>query len=155
MTNTNTNARPNATPRQRQILFVVPGVPRGKGRPRFTRTGHAYTDDGTALYENRIFLACKEAMECWDNEPFEEPVELSITATFSVPLSAPKGRRAAMEQGALLPAKKPDLDNILKAVLDGCNGTAYLDDRQVVAIRARKVYGAAPGVAVLIRAAGE
>lgn len=36
------------------MTFFVPGRPRGKGRPRFTRTGHAYTDEATRDYEAHI-----------------------------------------------------------------------------------------------------
>ena len=48
------------------------------------------------------------------------------------------------------PESKPDLDNIIKAVLDGCNGVVFRDDKQVVSIHAAKEYGEAPGVEVII-----
>lgn len=38
------------------------------------------------------------------------------------------------------PDKKPDADNILKAVLDALNGVAYEDDRQVVEVLCIKKY---------------
>ena len=37
--------------------------------------------------------------------------------------------------------KKPDLDNLVKSVLDGLNGIAYVDDNQIIDIEARKEYG--------------
>ena len=37
-----------------------------------------------------------------------------------------------MLNGELLPAKKPDIDNIVKAVLDALNEVAYRDDTQAV-----------------------
>ena len=52
--------------------------------------------------------------------------------------------------GEELPTKKPDLDNVLKAVLDGLNGIAFVDDSQVVAITVRKKYTLTPSVAVAI-----
>lgn len=39
-----------------------------------------------------------------------------------------------------LPPGKPDIDNILKVVLDGLNGIAYEDDKQVVLTQCKKVY---------------
>lgn len=41
---------------------------------------------------------------------------------------------------------KPDVDNYCKSVLDACNGLAWEDDYQVVALHAEKEW-AAPGVA--------
>ena len=43
-----------------------------------------------------------------------------------------------MLNGELLPAKKPDIDNIVKAVLDALNEVAYRDDTQVVELQVRK-----------------
>ena len=35
----------------REIKFTIEGEPKGKGRPRFTRGGHAYTPKETVEYE--------------------------------------------------------------------------------------------------------
>ena len=35
-------------------MIEVQGTPVGKGRPRFTRDGHAFTPDGTRDFEARI-----------------------------------------------------------------------------------------------------
>ena len=34
--------------------------------------------------------------------------------------------------------KKPDLDNLLKLVKDGCSGVVYLDDNSIVMVTARR-----------------
>ena len=44
----------------RSISFSVPGEPVGKGRPRFTRTGHPYTPGKTESYESLVRLAYGE-----------------------------------------------------------------------------------------------
>lgn len=44
----------------RSISFSVPGEPAGKGRPRFTRTGHPYTPGKTESYESLVRLAYGE-----------------------------------------------------------------------------------------------
>ena len=38
------------------LEFTVDGEPVGKGRPRFTRNGHAYTTEKTADYEQLVKL---------------------------------------------------------------------------------------------------
>ena len=49
--------------------------------------------------------------------------------------------------------KKPDLDNLVKALGDGMNGVVFADDSQIAQNGiCRKVYGDTPGVTVTIRA---
>jgi Holliday junction resolvase RusA-like endonuclease len=67
-----------------------------------------------------------------------------ITALFSIPKSASKKLQEKMLSGAVRPTKKPDCDNIIKAVLDALNGVAYYDDSQVVKICIRKRYDTNP-----------
>ena len=55
-----------------------------------------------------------------------------------------------MLSGEQRPMKKPDLDNVVKAVLDGCNAVAFRDDALVVELTARKLYAEAAGVDVVI-----
>jgi Holliday junction resolvase RusA-like endonuclease len=125
------------------ISFVVLGEPKGKGRPRFVRkTGHAYTDAQTASYENLIHLACLAVMCA--QEPLQGPVAVTITAIMRPPSSASKKRLAAMLGWETYPTKKPDMDNIVKAVMDGMTGVAFRDDAQVVNLTVYKRWGAEP-----------
>lgn len=58
--------------------------------------------------------------------------------------------RDAMLSGEIAPAKRPDMDNIIK-ILDALNGIAWIDDAQVVSILARKLYAETPGLDIVIR----
>ena len=62
-----------------------------------------------------------------------------MIAYLPIPKSFPERKRMQALAGAIRPPK-PDLDNILKTVLDGCNRIVYEDDKQVYSIWARKVY---------------
>ena len=55
---------------------------------------------------------------------------------------------AAMQAGKLLPSRKPDIDNVLKIVLDALNGVAYKDDSRVVMVSAKKVYSYDPKLVI-------
>ena len=130
-------------------VFEIPGEPRGKGRPRFSgKNGIAYTDAKTAAYENLVAVSyrAKYAAEL----PFAGAVRLTATAYMSIPKSASKKRRAAMLAGEIRPTKKPDIDNVLKAVLDGMSGVAFRDDSQVTCIIIRKEYAETPCLTVAI-----
>lgn len=129
----------------RREYITVSGEPKGKGRPRFTRSGHAYTPSDTRKYE-QLFA------DAWgDIDPIEWlPVRIVVTAYFKIPKSASKADKLAMLEGDRRPTKKPDIDNIVKAALDGLNGVAFTDDSQVVELKAFKFYSPQPRVEVMV-----
>lgn len=132
----------------RRVTFTVDGEPRGKGRPRFMRTGHTYTDDKTRAYECAVRHAALEAVGC---DPIEGPVEVEIRAFMAPPKSASKRTLGEMIMGFLKPTKKPDIDNIVKIVMDGMNGIAYEDDAQVTTLTIRKRWRLDPSVEVIVK----
>jgi crossover junction endodeoxyribonuclease RusA len=46
------------------------------------------------------------------------------------------------------PTVAPDLDKLVRGVLDGLTGIAYEDDAQVIEIHAHKVYGSSSGAEI-------
>lgn len=132
------------------VKFTVPGEPKGKGRPRFTKSGHAYTPQSTRDYEEFIKLAYIQKYKDFKFAD-KEMLDMRIFAFFSIPKSASKKKRADMLSGELRPAKKPDMDNILKIAADALNKIAYHDDAQIVEAMTRKFYSDNPRVEVLIK----
>ena len=130
--------------------FVIIGEPRGKGRPRFTRDGHTYTDSETRAYEKKVRQSFISAYHRFEPFPKGEPIRAMITAYYAIPKSESKIKRELMATGYIRPTKKPDTDNIAKIVLDSLNGLAYHDDAQVVTCEVRKYYGVEPRVEVFI-----
>lgn len=129
------------------IEFTVKGKPVGKGRPRFTRTGHTYTPEKTRAYEAAVAWECRKAME--GKLPSALPQHVSVEVMVKPPKSWSKTKTKNALGGFIAPGR-PDIDNYLKAVLDGCNGIAFLDDSQVVAVYATKRYAETDGVRVII-----
>ena len=132
--------------------FTVPGEPVAKGRARaFVRAGRVahYTPAKTGNYEARVATFAQQAM--LGAKPFAGAVALSVVARFSIPASWSKKRRQAAMDGLEYVTKRPDLDNVVKAIKDGMNGIAWLDDSQVVSlVDCRKVYAEQPGVDVIV-----
>lgn len=114
--------------------IIVPGKPCGKGRPRFARTGHAYTPETTRAAEAAVKLAARHI------RPIDGGVRICVTAYFVVPRGVSKAVRERMLAGEIRPTVKPDADNILKLAQDALNGIAYADDKQVVSVAAEKFY---------------
>ena len=124
--------------------FIVDCKPQGKARPRFSRkSGVVYTPAKTAKYEKAIAKAYMEAGgKCI---PADCYVSVSVSAFFPIPKSYSKAKRQACIDRELRPDKKPDIDNILKSVLDSMNRVAYEDDKQVVELIGRKYYTESDG----------
>lgn len=99
-----------------EFTLLLPGDPVAKGRPRVYQ-GHAITPRRTVNAENRLYMEFRRKYP--DATPLEGPVR--VEAEFWM------ARRG-----------KPDLDNLLKLVLDGLNGVAYRDDQQIVETHAIK-----------------
>lgn len=120
------------------MRFAVDIEPIGKARPRFTKTGHAYTPQKTKDAEELIAAAYRAAGGgCI---PKGVPAELEVVAHFPIPKSFSQKKRDAVLDSEILPTKKPDADNILKLVADALNGVAYEDDAQVVRMEVSKEY---------------
>ena len=129
--------------------FEMPGSITGKARPRMNiRTGKAYTPTKTKLYEYALrqwFI-----MNYPKFTPIESRVKVSIIVYFEIPKSTSKKNEAEMLEGNISPTKKPDIDNIIKIVLDAMNKFAYKDDTQVTKIDVEKKYSDTPKIIVKI-----
>ena len=120
--------------------FEVPGTIKGKGRPRVNSyTGMVYTPTTTKDYEclvEQYFLLKYPRFKT-----LEGRVGVNITATFNIPKSTKKSDREKMIQNQISPNKKPDIDNIVKIILDAMNKFAFKDDTQITKLSVEKIYG--------------
>ena len=117
------------------MRITVPGDPVAKGRPRRSRYG-AYTPERTRIHEDAVRWILKAACE----EPIVGAVKLGLTFTLSIPKSWSRKKR---EAAIINPwhTGKPDLDNLVKLLLDAANGVLWDDDAQVAVLSAQKLYG--------------
>ena len=123
----------------------VLGEPRGKGRPRTCQRGKRvtiYTDSKTKLYEKEVAKACNYAISNNNVQTYfnNEPLSVNIKAFSTIPKSYTKKRVQAIYNGLEFPTKKPDIDNIIKIILDGMNKVMYADDKQIIYTSAYKLY---------------
>ena len=129
------------------ISFVIPGTPVPQGRPRVTRTGHAYYGEKTKEYRERV-RQCAIASQngC---ETMAGALAMIVDCTFPVPDSWPKYKRQEALNGKWH-TSRGDTDNICKAVADSCNGIIYDDDSQIAVLIGFKHYGSEPETRVTI-----
>lgn len=124
-----------------QYRFTIPGRPRGKARPRFTKDGRVYTDQKTVDYEGLTKVIFRN--HGGDLIPEGHFIGVRIIARYKIPNSATKADRAKMVAGVYPVKVKPDADNIAKIILDALNGEAWRDDAEVTELNVKKVYSAA------------
>lgn len=121
-----------------------PIEPVPKGRPRFTKSGHAYTPKETRDYES--------AVRSWLRRAYGHPrmpMGGAIRAEYEFVLPRPKSARKRDR----LSFKKPDVDNLVKAFQDACEfGSKSADgialgvvenDSRVSCVSAKKRYAEA------------
>ena len=99
------------------MKITIPGKPRGKERPRFSRTGKVYTPCNTRTYESIVGWHAKAAMQ---GKPYEGDVEISIRLYYDT-------------------LRKPDIDNVCKALLDSMQGIVYKNDSQITKLEAVQI----------------
>lgn len=121
------------------INFFVDGQPIPQGSMKVIN-GYVIHSQGSALasWRSAIALSAKSA----GAKPHLEPVEINLEFTMLRPRTVTR----------LEPSVAPDLDKLIRAVLDGLTAIAYRDDGQVTSITASKSYGERPGVSVSVGA---
>lgn len=127
------------------ITFIVPGPPVPWARARTNGKVH-YTEPAVAAYKRKVAAVAQACMH--PRKPHGGPVVLEMRAVLPIPASWSAKRRAAALEGLEVPGKKPDWDNLGKAVSDALNGVVYVDDAQVVRASVEKLYGDSPQMVV-------
>jgi Holliday junction resolvase RusA-like endonuclease len=109
------------------------------GRPRFTRTGRAYTAKSSREYKNeQIDKLTASKGSGW--VPLDGPLRVNITFV------SPRPKRMAVlpgdtPEGRIYKTTKPDIDNLLKMVLDIITQSEiWEDDNRVVCISCEDYY---------------
>lgn len=121
-----------------KIKVPIPGVPQGSHRAFIVKNKQGMnraviTDtNGNSLYNERI--AIKTEYENAHGMKYDKTTPISLTVTFAYvkPKSASKKVRYKVT--------KPDTDKLVRGVLDSLTDVAYVDDSQVVEIKARKIF---------------
>ncbi len=141
---------------EKEITFRIEGDPVPKARARIVRRKIkgktrviGVTPDATKHYESLIAWRASDAMT--GRAPMLGPIRVELILGMPIPTSWSAKRTREAVAGEIRPTKKPDFDNIAKALLDGMNLIIYNDDSQVVSFSSEQYYSDQPGVQVLAR----
>ena len=128
------------------IALELHGNPVAQQRPRFARKGKFIScyDGQAKLKEGYRWQIRSQFRE----EPIKTPLAIDLIFFMPIPKSTSGIKKRQMGNGIIAHTKKPDIDNLMKFVLDCLNNLAFEDDSQVVEIRAKKIYSSKPGTTV-------
>ena len=109
--------------------FFVKGKPVPQGSMKFIRPGVMIHSRAADLAVWRADIA--RNAELFGFKPVSTSIKVEIDFIFQRPKSSQRP----------FPTVAPDLDKLIRAVLDGLTNVAYEDDSQVILIQATKTYG--------------
>ena len=158
-------------PRLATLRFFVPGLPVPQGSKRVVRgrlidANHATLRPYRALVADAALEALGVPPDAHDGSagptdplgghiPTREPVTVALR--FGLP--RPRGHYGTGRNAGIVkpsapvwPATKPDVDKLVRAVLDALTGIVWVDDSQVAILSAEKVYSPTPHTVVTVQA---
>ena len=133
-----------------KIEYTVIGTPKPQSRPRFFRNKAGYmgtyspkTDWFNIVYAETL----KQKQINLNNQQLNGALSIKLCFYMPIPKSISKKKRATLK----FVTKKPDIDNLAKAVLDAINYTnLWEDDSHISHIESSKVYGEEPRCEICI-----
>lgn len=119
------------------ISFILDGEFIPASRPRVGRYGTYYSEP-YKTYKKEFELFCQEHFQKYYDKFYEQALELSIIFHKAIPKSYSKIKHQNLYNKPNL--NRPDLDNYLKSIMDGLNGTLYSDDSFIYSINSKKIW---------------
>lgn len=139
----------------RELTFAVAGTPAQQGSktavvingvPRLIEGASTKARKALKTWRDAVAMAARAAASVKGCEPFTGPMSVDLDFWLALPATDPYRHRHATT---------PDLDKLIRAVLDALTISAVIsDDSRVCSITATKLYareGRVPGVDVTIR----
>lgn len=118
--------------------FIVPGKPYPLKRPRRASFGGMFDPKDNVQAK----AAVAQIARLYIKRPMEGPVVLCATFLFERPKS--HYGKSLKASAPIFHTQRPDVDNLIKTVLDGLNGIAWNDDAQVVEVSGKKAWSDGP-----------
>lgn len=115
-----------------RIEFTVPGTAKSTQTGSIFRTkdGRCFPSRRNPEYSAKVALFAQQAKTKEKWVCATGPIKLEITVARQKPKKMPEW----------LPTSRPDIDNLIKGVMDAMNGIFYTDDKQVVSLHVYKVW---------------
>lgn len=129
-----------------RVHFFVPGDPKPQGSKKHVGRG-IMVESCKKLPAWRSLVSQIASTTMMGDRPFDGPIHLDVTFIFGRPKShfTKKGLRP---NAPTFFNKAPDTDKLIRAIGDAGTGILWTDDKLIISIAARKIYGDIPGAKV-------
>ena len=135
-----------------QLDFIITGTPKPQSRPKFfrNRAGYMGTYSPKTDWFNIVYSEIlKQKEEFYKGIKLKGEIEIHINFFMPIPSSLSNKKKKQLELN--YHTKKPDIDNLIKAVLDAINYTnLWEDDSHIWKIVSEKRYSACPQCVITI-----
>lgn len=123
--------------------FCFEVEPKAQVRPRFSKANgfvRTYEPQEMTMWKNVIKILANVQMQEKNYTMFSQDKALTMSAMFyfAPPKSISKKKRERLIGKEV--NKKPDIDNLVKALMDALTGVVYEDDSSIATINAFKKY---------------
>ena len=132
-----------------EFILVINGNPVSASRPRVAQRS-SYYNEPYRSYKATLAKETANALPKDSGLLFEPYAPLSVEIVYEMPIPKMSAKKAN-EMIGMYHTKKPDLDNLDKAILDAMSGRVFKDDSQVCKLSAVKKYSYTPCTIVIVR----
>ena len=126
-----------------QVEFTIPGNWTPERKRSYRRGKFTTRVDTPEAADFKTKCAAFAAQAMGDRPPLDEPLIAEVTWTTTKP--------GGYRKHDNVPFKRPDLDNLNKALMDGIDGIVMADDARIVDLHLRKEFGDREQVEVVVR----
>lgn len=129
-------------------LFEISGNPIPQKQTKFCMRGsfpHSYDPSS----QEKEFIQW-QVRPYAPSEPLKGAIEMHITFFMPISKSTSKCQRIQMQNGVILPKKRPDVDNLGYLVTNALKEIVYQDDSQITDLILRKRYSENPRTVVKV-----
>ena len=131
-----------------ELTFTINEAPVPQPRVKARRLGNAanapiqiYTPQNARVkaYKASCAKSFKDAAQA--KEDFDLPPDANVELLMTFVINRPQSMCGPkFNDDEIWHSKKPDIDNLAKAVMDGLNGVAWSDDSKVIKLQCEKKY---------------
>ncbi len=126
----------------KELIKVFNINPISASRPRVTRY---------AVFYSKAYEGFRKDFKRLLGHRMELTGAISATVSFDIAMPKSWTKKKKLELEGKPHTQKPDIDNFLKAVLDGMNGHYYEDDSQIAMIHSQKTWAKEGKITVILR----
>ncbi len=132
------------------MVFLILGDPQSQARHRtYSRNNEMTTYDPSAAIKRTMADKVKSIMLQRSYEMIDDGfIAIDVEFHLPIPSSFSAKKRESLNESYC--NKKPDLDNLLKLVMDALNLVVYRDDRLVCEVSMRKISSVKPCTKIVV-----